>query len=54
MICEPCREAGLIGEDLPLEDARNLHDDCKGGTHCNCQHKPTKKQADGSRAQRRE
>lgn len=59
MICEACKTAAVLSAGGPsytpvdLQVAKDLHKDCKGGTHCDCQHKPTVRQADGSLAQRR-
>lgn len=57
MICEVCKEAGRIarerGEDITVEAVRELHKDCLGGTHCDCQHRPAIMQPNGSLAQRR-
>ena len=57
MICDTCRKAGATNDanhDLTLEEAKALHAKCKGGTHCDCQHRPTDLMPSGSRAQRRE
>lgn len=53
MICQTCKEAAQLSEDVDLETAKELHAKCKGGTFCDCQHKPTTAQENGSRAQRR-
>lgn len=57
MICQVCQDAAAqsreLPPDTPLEDIKALHKDCKGGTHCDCQHRPTVMRSDGSLAQRR-
>jgi len=45
-ICTPCKSAGedntlLQGANLIIK--RILHDKCKGGTWCDCQHRIGKK-----------
>ena len=50
MICPPCRSAGMYnalksGEEpswaigISKDHAAELHEQCKGGTWCCCQHK---------------
>jgi hypothetical protein len=45
MICKPCR----TGADLPATGGptilvkKNWHSQCKGGTHCTCQHRVGRK-----------
>jgi hypothetical protein len=56
MICKPCQEAAQMADATPgwsIEQVKGMHAECKGGTHCDCQHIPTVKQADGGRAPRR-
>ena len=53
MICEACKAAAELSPNATLEEAREMHKACKGGTHCDCQHKPTTRQLDGSLSQRR-
>lgn len=42
-ICEPCKEAGNVIMDAPPEviqlAKRSKHNQCVGGTHCDCQHR---------------
>lgn len=39
MICDPCREAGYLNGAGYLISAAKVHEECKGGTWCCCQHK---------------
>ena len=58
MVCETCKAAAAIAETAgklhTVAELTALHDGCKGGTHCDCQHIPTQLQDNGSRAQRRQ
>jgi hypothetical protein len=48
-ICSSCAQAGDMAriitkptevmDDLMLGYARRLHEACRGGTHCDCQHR---------------
>jgi len=42
-ICQSCKEAGELpdgnNEPFRLILKSTLHDKCKGGTHCDCQHR---------------
>lgn len=52
MICDYCTEAGKMDVDVyDVEAIKIVHGQCKGETHCNCQHRITKKMPDGSLAQ---
>lgn len=53
MICDTCKTAAALSDELPLAEAKKLHESCKGSTHCDCQHRPSQMMADGSLAQRR-
>jgi len=57
MICQICKDAGALTResppDTPLQELIDLHKDCKGETHCDCQHRPGIITHDGRIAQRR-
>lgn len=46
-ICTPCKAAGVIPRDKPLfaVEKKALHNQCRGGSWCDCQHRVGKKNA---------
>lgn len=40
-VCKPCRTAADSSAPPPLKKA--MHEKCKGGTWCDCMHRPVKK-----------
>jgi hypothetical protein len=53
MICEPCKAAGQLAHLDGSYDKRELvrlHTQCKGETHCTCQHRLTRKLPNGTLA----
>lgn len=54
MICDVCKTAAQIADSseyqLSKVEVEALHAECPGGTHCDCQHRPTIAAPDGSRA----